>query len=428
MDARWTVEQTRRLQAIMDELYPQCGPATRVSWPTVAKRMGDRSATQCSQKWKRSLQPGLQLGHWSTADAAALVEMVSSMNATIDWSHIAEKLGRTVKQCKDRFYELSDPTIVVTKSVPLTSYEQDLLRTCYDVWGTSWAQVTDEFNRRLLEDADTMAALRTEILDPALIPRRSIVDLKRAIQAEPYYCPSVRIGRKKRIRQDSAGENASAVRRRVPDSVKAAAVVVSPTAPPIAVTELQHKAIDALCALGISAAEARAITTNASKIVSAKMTSSPAMFPEPSTFDMDMLAECSIETTMSPLVDIDALLQMHSAPSSPMRPRLDSLLDSSSINSLDEWPSTPTDSMSPPAVSVPITVELGDSVGIYDPQARTDAAQNDGWSIHDFDVVDACSVLEPPTPTSDEMTRDSNIVLSLSPAAGHLYLDLGIHT
>ncbi|OQR89138.1 hypothetical protein ACHHYP_06456 [Achlya hypogyna] len=291
---RWSADQTRRLLAIVNELYPNYTATTKVAWTEVAKRMGDKSATQCSQKVKRSHQPGVQLGHWTAEALARLDELTLHGGPDFDWATIAQSCGRTVKQVTERYYEHSDPSIVKVKNMDWTDYELHLLEVCYGNYGSAWAQLTTEFNCRLSADADSMASLRLMTFAPQ--PRRSIVDIKAAIKKATYFTPSTAVGRKKRVRTDDNDATARCVRPRLSTVERPVVVESTSTAPTV---DRQQAAIAAVCALGVSAAQAKTIIVEAMVAASApavvgSVTVSSSE-PEPAVNHMLSQAEC-VET------------------------------------------------------------------------------------------------------------------------------------
>jgi hypothetical protein len=76
--------------------------------------------------------------HWSAAEDATLVARVRTHGAK-NWSHISRHIiGRSAKQCRERWRSQLDPNI--TKS-PWTSMEDDLIKRYVDKIGYKWATI-----------------------------------------------------------------------------------------------------------------------------------------------------------------------------------------------------------------------------------------------------------------------------------------------
>lgn len=73
--------------------------------------MPGRNHTQCLQRWTKVLAPGLVKGHWRPDEDDLLKELVAEGRK--NWGQVATRIpGRTSKQCRERWYNHLDPSIV----------------------------------------------------------------------------------------------------------------------------------------------------------------------------------------------------------------------------------------------------------------------------------------------------------------------------
>jgi len=81
------------------------------NWKSIAEEVPGRNHTQCLQRWTKVLAPGLVKGHWSPHEDELLRRLVATEQK--NWGEVAAKIpGRTSKQCRERWHNHLDPSIV----------------------------------------------------------------------------------------------------------------------------------------------------------------------------------------------------------------------------------------------------------------------------------------------------------------------------
>ncbi|GAB9468224.1 hypothetical protein Gpo141_00005544 [Globisporangium polare] len=101
---RWTQEEDERLREAV-------GRHGERNWKSIAEEVPGRNHTQCLQRWTKVLAPGLVKGHWRPDEDELLKELVAEGRK--NWGQVATRIpGRTSKQCRERWYNHLDPSIV----------------------------------------------------------------------------------------------------------------------------------------------------------------------------------------------------------------------------------------------------------------------------------------------------------------------------
>lgn len=101
---RWTPEEDQLLREAV-------GRHGERNWKSIAEEVPGRNHTQCLQRWTKVLAPGLVKGHWRPDEDELLKELVAEGRK--NWGQVAAKIpGRTSKQCRERWYNHLDPSIV----------------------------------------------------------------------------------------------------------------------------------------------------------------------------------------------------------------------------------------------------------------------------------------------------------------------------
>ncbi|RKP25686.1 Homeodomain-like protein, partial [Syncephalis pseudoplumigaleata] len=96
----WTEEENERLR----ELVAQYG----FLWTTIAQHMGTRTATQCRDRWRSSMEPGRKPGRWTGDEDELLRRGVEQYGRR--WKMVASVVpGRTPRQCSARWNAVIDP-------------------------------------------------------------------------------------------------------------------------------------------------------------------------------------------------------------------------------------------------------------------------------------------------------------------------------
>lgn len=119
--------------------------STAVSWSAIVKYFPTKTAPQLAGRWEKVLNPRLVKGSWTREEDEAIVAFVRE-NGDKDWSKIAATLtGRTGKQCRERFRNHLDPTLLKTA---WTAEEDQLLIDLHRQYGNSWTKIATFFNGR----------------------------------------------------------------------------------------------------------------------------------------------------------------------------------------------------------------------------------------------------------------------------------------
>ena len=97
---------------------------------------GTRSESQCKNRWKKALQPGLVRGQWSKEEDDIIHESVAQ---NMKWTDIANHLpGRLGEQIKDRWVNVLDPEI---KRGVWSAAEMKLLKDAQKELGNKWSEI-----------------------------------------------------------------------------------------------------------------------------------------------------------------------------------------------------------------------------------------------------------------------------------------------
>lgn len=89
------------------------------------------------QRWEKGLKPGIIKGRWSEDEDRALVYLVSQGHK--NWGQVAAHMpGRTSKQCRERWNNYLDPTLVHT---PFSDAEDKVLLSLHSQHGNKWALI-----------------------------------------------------------------------------------------------------------------------------------------------------------------------------------------------------------------------------------------------------------------------------------------------
>lgn len=129
-----------------DDLLTQLAQATSsVSWSAIVKYFPTKTAPQLAGRWEKVLNPRLIKGSWTREEDEAILAFVRE-NGDRDWSKIAATLnGRTGKQCRERFRNHLDPSLLKTAWTP---EEDQLLIDLHNQYGNSWTKIAALFKGR----------------------------------------------------------------------------------------------------------------------------------------------------------------------------------------------------------------------------------------------------------------------------------------
>ncbi|RLN89361.1 hypothetical protein BBJ28_00022870, partial [Nothophytophthora sp. Chile5] len=99
------------------------------NWKSIAEEVPGRNHTQCLQRWTKVLAPGLVKGHWRPDEDDLLKELVAEGRK--NWGQVATRIpGRTSKQCRERWYNHLDPSIVRGYAMTLSPGYDDFYAWC----------------------------------------------------------------------------------------------------------------------------------------------------------------------------------------------------------------------------------------------------------------------------------------------------------
>lgn len=102
--AKWTKTEDRLLAQLVRSLGPR-------NWQQVAYMLGDRTGSQCLQRWEKVLNPAIRRTRWTEEEDTVLrnsVEVYGLGNWTKVQKHIP---GRTDMQCRERWVNVLDPSL-----------------------------------------------------------------------------------------------------------------------------------------------------------------------------------------------------------------------------------------------------------------------------------------------------------------------------
>jgi myb proto-oncogene protein len=134
----WTTQEDAALQAAVNKHGDK-------NWRTIAEDIPGRNHLQCLQRWKKALRPGLVKGHWSKAEDARLLDLITAYTekgtiSNINWAAIAQQIdGRNAKQCRERWFLNLDPSI---NRGPWTAEEDERLLKLAAQCGGRWSLIS----------------------------------------------------------------------------------------------------------------------------------------------------------------------------------------------------------------------------------------------------------------------------------------------
>eukprot|EP00040_Diaphanoeca_grandis_P005055 m.31155 g.31155 ORF g.31155 m.31155 type:complete len:593 (+) comp16407_c0_seq1:598-2376(+) len=128
----WTKEQDSNLVKAV-QMY------NSKNWKAISEQVGkDKSHIQCLHRWQKVLDPELVKGPWTRDEDQIIIDLVTK-HGPKRWSLIAKQLvGRTGKQCRERWINQLDPHI---SKEPWTTDEDILLCQSRETMGNKWAEI-----------------------------------------------------------------------------------------------------------------------------------------------------------------------------------------------------------------------------------------------------------------------------------------------
>jgi len=136
--AIWAMDEDRRLSAFVEN-------ERSVSWCTLAKHFPGKTAQQLAGRWEKVLNPRLVKGSWTRDEDQAIIGFVG-VHGDRDWARLAATLnGRTGKQCRERFKNHLDPSLLRD---PWGPADDDRLIDLHGRLGNAWTRIAAEFPGR----------------------------------------------------------------------------------------------------------------------------------------------------------------------------------------------------------------------------------------------------------------------------------------
>ncbi len=133
---KWTQEEDEQLKNLVDQHGDQ--------WAEIAKEMSGRTHTQCSQRYKRTLNPAIKQRKWTKEEDEQLKNLVDQHGKK--WVKIAKEMSnRTGKQCWQHYTRALNPAI---KQGKWTEGENEQLKNLVDQYGEKWAKIAKEMPGR----------------------------------------------------------------------------------------------------------------------------------------------------------------------------------------------------------------------------------------------------------------------------------------
>lgn len=113
------------------------------NWKNIAKAVPGRSATQCSQRWRR-IQPYKLRQKWTKDEDKLILSLVEKHG--LNWCLIASMLeGRTGKQVRERYLNKLDRNINRAK---FTEEDDKKIIQYYEEYGPKWKEISGHFRGR----------------------------------------------------------------------------------------------------------------------------------------------------------------------------------------------------------------------------------------------------------------------------------------
>lgn len=110
------------------------------NWKNIAKSVPGRSATQCSQRWRR-IQPYKLRQKWTKDEDKLILSLVEKHG--LNWCLIASMLeGRTGKQVRERYLNKLDRNINRAK---FTDEDDKKIIQYYEEYGPKWKEISSHF-------------------------------------------------------------------------------------------------------------------------------------------------------------------------------------------------------------------------------------------------------------------------------------------
>mmetsp|Transcript_9814 Transcript_9814/g.11188 ORF Transcript_9814/g.11188 Transcript_9814/m.11188 type:complete len:427 (+) Transcript_9814:265-1545(+) len=133
---RWTSAEDELLRTAVQKIGAR-------NWKRVAAEYlnNTRTDVQCLHRWQKVLRPGLVKGPWTKEEDDMIIKC--KMEGMTKWSEIATHVtGRIGKQCRERWFNHLDPSILKTE---WTEEEDKKLIEGQALLGNRWSQIAKLF-------------------------------------------------------------------------------------------------------------------------------------------------------------------------------------------------------------------------------------------------------------------------------------------
>lgn len=139
--SRWTTDEDSCLRKAIN----QEGGEEKCDWRYISLQYfhGNRNETQCRNRWKKVLQPGLRKGKWTREDDKFILDCVLKTNMYGKWTTIANLIpggGRFGDQVKARYQNTLDPTL--KHRAPWSNAEVHALMSAQSQIGNKWSDIS----------------------------------------------------------------------------------------------------------------------------------------------------------------------------------------------------------------------------------------------------------------------------------------------
>jgi hypothetical protein len=135
----WPHEDDQQLTSLVTS------SSTPINWSQIARLFPNKAETQVIERWVKVLDPSLLKGSWTRHEDEVIRTFVVR-NGTKSWARLSGLLpGRTGKQCRERWFNVLDPTI---DHGAWTAAEDRLLIELHQQYGNHWTKIGEFIPRR----------------------------------------------------------------------------------------------------------------------------------------------------------------------------------------------------------------------------------------------------------------------------------------
>jgi len=140
----WSSEEDHLLGQLVNE-YSEEKRSLRAHWKEISQKLNtNKTPVQCSQRWKRVLDPKLIKGSWTVDEEDQLLNLVDDQG--MSWAQVAKVLGdRSDGQCRYWYMKIQN-----SHQVEWSEEEDQALRELVRVMNTDWEQIYKEMLQKKL--------------------------------------------------------------------------------------------------------------------------------------------------------------------------------------------------------------------------------------------------------------------------------------